>query len=699
MILLVLIGASPALAAGPTVTAGAAVTFTGGSGQGGSVTLDGGVVLSAATPNLENATVEIDPSDLVAGDVLFVNLPPSAIPDLAVTFDAATGVLTLTAVSGSASVAEFQEALQSISYYFSPTDGDPTADGADESRTIDWSATDSNGDAGSPATSTITMVHVPPSVSAGGTATFTNGGGAPALDPGITVSDPDSGATLTGATVRITSGFISGDELNFINTGSIIGSYNLTTGVLTLTGLDSLANYETALQSITYSFSGSDATDGGTAPSRMITWSVDDGAAQSTAATSTVDVSDPPTKLAITSSPSSGEEGASPVLGPITVTLEDAAGNPAPAASGGVTVTLSSSTGGVFADTAGGSPVTSVTIPAGDETASFYYGDAQAGAPTITAAVSGLGEATQTETIEQAPAITSVDHAEFSTTGAGSFTVAASGSPTPSLSEAGALPSGLTFTDNGDGTGTLSGTPRAGSGGVYHFTITASNGALPDATQSFTLTVQDPPTVSISTPATGAVYAVGQAVSTSFACTDGAGGPGISSCTDSHGGSGGSGTLDTSTPGQHTYTVTATSADGLLATASITYAVNAAPSAATPPPVTPAPVTATKISISRSTVTWCRGSGCRYPDTQLRFRLNRAATVRLVLSAKLNGRWRQVGATSVHAHRGSNSYRIAGRWHGQLVPVRHVRLKILLQRDGRWQTQKLVLLSVRHQEA
>ena len=47
----------------------------------------------------------------------------------------------------------------------------------------------------------------------------------------------------------------------------------------------------------------------------------------------------------------------------------------------------------------------------------------------------------------------------------------------------------MTFTDNGNGTATLAGTPAAGTGGTYPFTITAANGVLPDATQSFTLTV------------------------------------------------------------------------------------------------------------------------------------------------------------------------------------------------------------------
>ncbi|MBZ5705507.1 MAG: choice-of-anchor D domain-containing protein [Acidobacteriia bacterium] len=100
-----------------------------------------------------------------------------------------------------------------------------------------------------------------------------------------------------------------------------------------------------------------------------------------------------------------------------------------------------------------------------------------------------------TLTVNQAPAITSATSTTFSTGTLGSFTVTATGFPIPSLSEAGALPSGVTFTDNHNGTGTLGGTPSAA--GTFIVTFTASNGVGSNAMQTFTLTVNGP-TVTVS---------------------------------------------------------------------------------------------------------------------------------------------------------------------------------------------------------
>jgi hypothetical protein len=81
------------------------------------------------------------------------------------------------------------------------------------------------------------------------------------------------------------------------------------------------------------------------------------------------------------------------------------------------------------------------------------------------------------------------------------------------------------------------------------------------------------PSAEITAPSGGETFALGEHVVTSFSCAEGAGGPGITSCVDGEGGSGTAGTLDTSVPGAHTYTVTATSADGQVASVQIAYTV------------------------------------------------------------------------------------------------------------------------------
>jgi hypothetical protein len=87
------------------------------------------------------------------------------------------------------------------------------------------------------------------------------------------------------------------------------------------------------------------------------------------------------------------------------------------------------------------------------------------------------------------PTITSGSATSFTEGSTGSFTITTAGTPPPSLAETGALPAGVTFTSNGNGTATLGGTPAYGSAGSYPITVTAANGGAADATSSFTLTV------------------------------------------------------------------------------------------------------------------------------------------------------------------------------------------------------------------
>jgi hypothetical protein len=92
-------------------------------------------------------------------------------------------------------------------------------------------------------------------------------------------------------------------------------------------------------------------------------------------------------------------------------------------------------------------------------------------------------------------AITSTPSATFTVGVPGTFTVTSGGVPTGALSETGPLPSGVTFTDNGNGTATLSGTPAAGTAGTYPIVVVDSGGVSPNASQIFTLTVDTGPPV------------------------------------------------------------------------------------------------------------------------------------------------------------------------------------------------------------
>ncbi len=200
--------------------------------------------------------------------------------------------------------------------------------------------------------------------------------------------------------------------------------------------------------------------------------------------------------------------------------------NEAPSITSASSVTFQAGTEASFPITTGGFPHPtladgSAILPAGltfvdntDGTATLA-GTPAAGSGgtypfTITAHNATEPDATQsfTLTVNEAPSISSADATTFTAGTAGTFTIATGHMfPVPTLSDGdAALPTGISFTDNGDGTATLAGTPVAGSGGSYTFTVTAANGITPDATQSFTLTVNEAPSI---TSANSATFTVG----------------------------------------------------------------------------------------------------------------------------------------------------------------------------------------------
>ncbi|MFZ0303353.1 MAG: putative Ig domain-containing protein, partial [Terracidiphilus sp.] len=595
----------------PTVSAsGTATAISGGS----AVTVDSGVTVADADgQNLASATVSIA-SGAGTGDML------SFTSQDGITGSFSSGTLTL---SGNASPADYQSALDSVT--FSTTSASATA------RTLDWAVSDG---VVSSATATSTVdVHIAPTVTAGATVTFDSGGNPVALDSGLTVTDASS-STLISATVSIASGFGSGDTLNFINQNGITGSFGA--GVLTLTGTSSLLNYQAALDSVTFSTTSTSTT------SRTIDWTVSDGVTSSNTVTSTVDVLLPPAitsagsttftvgssgSFTVTASgypsPTFSETGAlpsgvtlnsagvlsgTPAAGtggtyPLTITASNGIGtnatqsftltvNQAPAVTSASSTTFTTGTAGSFTVTASGYPAPTFSetgiLPTGVSMTSsgVLSGIPAAGTggtyPLTITASNGVGSpATQsfTLTVDQSPAITSASSATFAAGSAGSFTVTTSGYPKSAISETGVLPSGVTLVDNGNSTATLSGTPAAGAGGTYRVTITAGNGVSPNATQSFTLTVDQSPAIT-SAPST--TYTTGAAGSFTVTAS------GYPAPTFSETGilptgvtmsSNGtlSGTPAAGTGGTYPLTITASNGVGTNATQSFTLTVDQAP--------------------------------------------------------------------------------------------------------------------------
>jgi hypothetical protein len=93
---------------------------------------------------------------------------------------------------------------------------------------------------------------------------------------------------------------------------------------------------------------------------------------------------------------------------------------------------------------------------------------------------------TFTLTVSQAPKITSAATTTATVGTALSFTVKTSGYPAPAITESGALPGGVTFTD-ANGTATIAGTPTAS--GTFTLALTANN-SLGTATQTLTIRVR-----------------------------------------------------------------------------------------------------------------------------------------------------------------------------------------------------------------
>ena len=110
------------------------------------------------------------------------------------------------------------------------------------------------------------------------TAAYAENSGSVVLDGALLLSDvdaPSAGSDIASATVRIAEGFVAGDILGADTTGTAITIIYLN-GVLTLSGADTLANYQEVLKRVTFASTSENPTDGGASPSRTIEYVVAD---------------------------------------------------------------------------------------------------------------------------------------------------------------------------------------------------------------------------------------------------------------------------------------------------------------------------------------------------------------------------------------------------------------------------------------
>ena len=278
----------------PTTGYSGAATVTivtndqGNTGTGGAlsdtdavtVTMTGSppVAVADAYTTDEDTTLAVPVTGSPYNGVLFNDTDAESDPLTAILVtNVATGTLSL-ATNGSFSYIPVANASGVVTFTYKANDG--SADSNTVTVTI-----------------TITAVNdapvLTPTVAA---LAYTENAGAVVLDAGITATDVDS-ANLASATVTMTTNYVNGqDTLAFVTQNGITGTWTAGTGVLALSGSSSVANYQAALRSITYT----NSSETPVTTARTVTFVANDGALNSTVASRQIAVTavnDPPVNV------------------------------------------------------------------------------------------------------------------------------------------------------------------------------------------------------------------------------------------------------------------------------------------------------------------------------------------------------------------------------------------------------------------
>ena len=215
-----------------------------------------------------------DAGTVVAGNVLNVSAPGVRSNDS----DADGDALTLSLLTDPTSGSVILNADGSFTY--TPAAGFSGTDSFTYSIDDGWGGIDT-------ATVTITVTNAPPVVTTTGSAlAYTENAGAVAVDPGLAVSDANN-TTLAGATVTILGYVVGQDVLSYAGGGPITANWDSVTGTLTLSGAATVAQYQAALRSVTYT----NTSDAPATAARTVRFVVNDGAASSAPADRAIDVS------------------------------------------------------------------------------------------------------------------------------------------------------------------------------------------------------------------------------------------------------------------------------------------------------------------------------------------------------------------------------------------------------------------------
>jgi hypothetical protein len=364
----------------------------------------------------------------------------------------------------------------------------------------------------------------PPAITSGSSTTFTVGTAGTFTVTATGFPAPtfsEVGALPTGVTLNTTTGVLSGTPAT--GAGK---TYSITFTASNGVGTNAMQSFTlTVNQAAAVTSANSTTFTVGAAGTFTVTASGFPTPTLSETGTLPTGVTFTPATGVLSGTPAAGTAGSYPIMFTASNGVGTAAtqnftltvGQP-PAISSASSTTFTVGTTGTFTVTATGFPAPTFSetgaLPTGvtfNTTTGVLSGTPAAGTgktySIMFTASNGVGSnATQnfTLTVDEAPAITSANTTTFSVGAAGTFTVTATGFPAPALNESGALPTGVTFTDNGNGTGKLSGTPTAA--GTFPITFTATNGVGSPANQSFTLTVNTAPVI---TSANSTTFTVG----------------------------------------------------------------------------------------------------------------------------------------------------------------------------------------------